>query len=151
MVLARPEEDNRKLSEMQVFLREQIEVFEASQDDVTTHTRGRNKPIRLGQVGIRCKHCAHLPVVQRQKGSTYFPATLLGLYQAAQNQLTTHMQSGLCRDMPEDVKAKFAEFQLNKVTSSGAGRPYWAHSAKKLGLVDTPEDGIRHISNVGLP
>ena len=141
VTLAIPE-DTRKLSEQQVFLRHQIEAFQAGEDDISTHTRGRNKPIVLGQVGIRCKHCAHLSVVQKQKGSTYFPASLLGLYQAAQNMSTSHLQSGVCQSMPVKVKEKFAALSAVKVGSSGAGRPYWAKAAQKLGFVDT-EDGIR--------
>jgi len=140
-ILARPE-DEFKLSSHQLLLRHQIEAFPAAEEDVSTHTRGRNKPILLGQVGIRCRHCAHLPVTCRQKGSTYFPASLLGLYQAAQNMSTTHMQCGLCREMPNLIKHQFAHLISTKVASSGAGRPYWAESAKKLGLVDT-EGGIR--------
>jgi hypothetical protein len=139
-ILAQPE-DNLKLSEHQVQLRHQIEAFQATDDDISTHTRGRNKPIVLGQVGIRCRHCSHMPVCRRKKGSTYFPATLLGLYQAAQNMSTTHMQCGLCTEMPEAIKIQFTSLLTSKVASSGAGRPYWAQSAKKLGLVDT-EDGI---------
>jgi hypothetical protein len=139
-ILAQPE-DNLKLSEHQVQLRHQIEAFQATDDDVSTHTRGRNKPIILGQVGIRCRHCSHMPVCRRKKGSTYFPATLLGLYQAAQNMSTTHMQCGLCTEMPEAIKIQFTSLLTSKAASSGAGRPYWAQSAKKLGLVDT-EDGI---------
>lgn len=141
------QEDNEKLSSHQVQLRLQIEAFQATDDDVTTHTRGRNKPIAIGQVGIRCRHCSHLPVCRRQKGSTYFPATLLGLYQAAQNMSTTHMQCGLCTEMPDDVKQQFVTLLSTKPASSGAGRPYWAHSARKLGLVDT-EDGIRFIRDL---
>jgi hypothetical protein len=76
-------EDNHKLSSHQVLLRNQIEVFHASEDDLSTHKRGRNKPIKLGQVGIRCKWCSRLPVARRQKGSAYFPASLHGVYQAA--------------------------------------------------------------------
>jgi hypothetical protein len=136
-----------KLSSHQVQLRNQIEAFQATDDDVTTHTRGRNKPITIGQIGIRCRHCSHLPVVRRQKGSTYFPATLLGLYQAAQNMSTTHMQCGLCHEMPQDIKESFVSLLTTKPASSGAGRPYWAQSAKKLGLVDT-EDGIRFIRDI---
>lgn len=139
-ILARPS-DSLKLSSHQVMLRHQIEAFHATEDDVSTHTRGRNKPITHGQVGIRCRHCAHLPVSRRQKGSTYFPASMLGIYQAAQNMSTTHMQCGLCREMPDCIKAQFAHLISTKVASSGAGRPYWAESAKQLGMVDT-EDGI---------
>ncbi|CAJ1957879.1 unnamed protein product [Cylindrotheca closterium] len=140
-VLALPE-DHEILSEHQIFLRSQIEAFCATSDDISTHTRGRNKPVSLGQVGIRCRHCAHVPVKQRQKGSTYFPASLLGLYQAAQNMCSTHMQSGLCDQMPHEVRHQFAQLLTSKVSGSGAGRPYWARAATKLGLVDT-EDGIR--------
>jgi hypothetical protein len=142
-ILALPE-DGLKLSGHQVFLRHQIEAFQATEDDATTHTRGRNKPIQLGQVGIRCRHCAHLPVARRQKGSTYFPASLLGLYQAAQNMSTTHMQCGLCTEMPLTSKQQFVHLLSNKSSSSGAGRPYWAKTAAKLGLVDTL-DGIRFV------
>jgi hypothetical protein len=145
-ILAQPE-DSMKLSSHQVLLRHQIEAFRASEDDVMTHTRGRNKPVILGQVGIRCRHCAYLPVVQRQKGSTYFPSTMLGLYQAAQNMSTTHMQCGRCTEMPDTIKNEFARLISSKVASSGAGRPYWAESAKKIGLVDS-DDGIRFILDV---
>jgi hypothetical protein len=141
-VLAQPE-DNLKLSSHQVLLRHQISAFEATEDDVSTHTRGRNKPIQLGQIGIRCRHCAHLPVSRRQKGSSYFPATTMGLYQAAQNMSTTHLQCGVCTEMPESIKEEFVRLMSSKLASSGAGRPYWAESAKKLGLVDTEHSGIR--------
>eukprot|EP00934_Nitzschia_sp_Nitz4_P000764 Nitzschia sp. Nitz4//scaffold118_size93875//8505//10234//NITZ4_004776-RA/size93875-augustus-gene-0.92-mRNA-1//-1//CDS//3329533688//764//frame0 len=141
--LALPE-DNHRLSAHQVFLRQQIEAFRASPRDVSTHKRGRNKPILVGQVGIRCRHCAHIPVGNRQKGSTYFPAALDGLYQAAQNMSTTHLQCGLCANMPESVRQRFYYLISTKGASSGAGRPYWIKSAKKLGLIDTPQ-GIRFI------
>jgi hypothetical protein len=69
-VLARPE-DAFKVSRHQVLLRHQIEAFQATEADVSTHTRGRNKPIKLGQVGIRCRHCAHLPV--KRDPRTFLP------------------------------------------------------------------------------
>lgn len=146
-VLAVPEDDH-KLSAYQVLLRHQIEVFNATEDDVSTHTRGRNKPIKIMQVGIRCRHCARLPVARRQKGSTYFPASLHGLYQAAQNMNTTHMQSGLCTEMPPEIKQQFMKTNNQKASTSVAGRPYWRKTAASLGLVDTPEDGIRFIRDL---
>lgn len=140
-------EDEIKLSDHQVLLRQQIEAFEASEDDATTHTRGRNKPIARGQVGIRCVHCKHISVNRRLKGSTYYPASLLGLYQAAQNMSTTHLQCGLCPEMPMAIKQQFAKLLETKPACSGAGRPYWAKSAERLGLVDT-EEGIRFFRNL---
>lgn len=146
MLLAQPG-DELKLSPHQVFLRHQIEAFRAGEDEAATHTRGRNKPITKGQVGIRCRHCAHLHISRRQKGSTYYPASLQGIYQAAQNMSTTHMQCGLCSEMPDAIKKEFARLLATKNSTSGAGRPYWAESAKKLGLVDT-EEGIRFLQDI---
>jgi hypothetical protein len=142
-------DDEQKLSDHQYFLRQQIEAFQATEDDVMTHTRGRNKPIHVGQVGIRCRHCAHLPVSRRQKGSTYFPSNKLGIYQAAQNMSTAHIQCGLCSEMPEEIKMKFIEVMSAQQShcSSGAGRPYWAQSATQLGLLNT-EEGIRFIRDL---
>jgi hypothetical protein len=79
--------DHLVLSEHQIFLRQQIEVFCATEADLSVRARGRNKRITLGQVGIRCRYCAHLPC--RQKGSLYYPSSTLGLYQAAQNMSTS--------------------------------------------------------------
>ena len=134
--------DKQRLSSHQVFLRQQIEAFQASEDDIRVHKRGRNKPIVLNQVGIRCRHCAHIPVEKRQKGSTYFPATCSGIYQASQNMNTMHLQCGLCSEMPEEVRHRFSFLLAVKGASLGAGRPYWEKAAKDIGLVDTP-DGIR--------
>ena len=140
------------LSEHQMLLRQQIEIFEATVEDVVTHMRGRNKPISLGQVGLRCKHCAHVSVNCRQKGSTYFPSTKSGVYQAAQNMSCTHIAIGLCSHMPASVSVQFAII-LNKKQNSpayqkiGSGRPFWIQNLSALGLIDTEDQGIRFVRN----
>ena len=138
--------DCYKLSAHQCLLREQIEYFAATENDVQTHVRGRNKAITVGQVGIRCKHCAHAPIFQRQRGSTYFPSNKLGIYQAAQNMSTTHLQCGLCTFTPLRIKEQFAAIMADRQRNeNGAGRPYWAKSATQVGLIDTAEHGIRFV------
>ena len=138
------------LSEHQRFARQQIELFEASADDAATHRRGRNKPIELGQVGIRCKHCTRVPTVDRQKGSLYFPSTISGVYQAAQNMSALHIANGSCHSMPASVKNQFATLKEQKqnsprYTKNGGRREYWVKSVSELGLIDIPEHGIRFI------
>ncbi len=145
-VLAMPE-DHGKLNEQQIFLRQQIEIFRASHDDIMSHTRGRNKAVVMGQVGIRCRHCGHLPVVHRRKGSTYFPSTLISIYQAAQNVNTEHMQSGVCQEIPVEIQSQFLAYGEKRAAVSGAGKPYWAEAARKLGLIDT-EEGIRFAMDI---
>jgi hypothetical protein len=52
------EDDKYWLSELQVFLRSNFaEAFGATEEDIAAPMHGRNKPIALGQVGIRCVYC----------------------------------------------------------------------------------------------
>ena len=68
--------DDDNLSEHQCLLRKQIELFEATENDIYANAQGRNKPIVLGQVGIRCKHCSQWP--NRGRGAVFYPSSLDG-------------------------------------------------------------------------
>jgi hypothetical protein len=70
--------DNEQLSEYQIYVRKQLEIFAALQEDVESNTQGRKKQVVLGQVGIRCRHCAGFPMRQRGRGSIYYPTKLQG-------------------------------------------------------------------------
>ena len=133
--------DHMQLSSHQTLLRYQIEVFRAGEEDTSTHTRGRNKPVTLGQIGIRCRHCKVLPVSRRKRGSVYFPRAVEGFYQAAQNMNSTHLQTGECPLMGNALRQEFANLIATRGVSTGAGRAYWAKQARKLGLRNT-ENGI---------
>jgi hypothetical protein len=134
------------LTSHQVLLRLQIEVFQATEEDLKAPARGRNKRVQVGQVGIRCRHCKNKPASRRQRGSMYFPHSTMGIYQAAQNMSSTHLQCGLCIAMPEALRQQFADLIPTKATGSLVGRPYWTQSAREMGLVDTDE-GIRFVPN----
>jgi len=129
--------DHMQLSSHQTLLRYQIEVFRAGEEDTSTHTRGRNKPVQLGQIGIRCRHCKVLPVSRRKRGSVYFPRAVEGFYQAAQNMNSTHLQTGECPLMGNALRQEFANLIATRGVSTGAGRAYWAKQARKLGLRNT--------------
>lgn len=72
--------DRSTLSEYQCLIREQIDLFAAKQADIDCSAQGRNRPIVIDQVGIRCRHCSPLPSSRRSRGAVYFPAKLSGLY-----------------------------------------------------------------------
>jgi hypothetical protein len=127
--------DTRKLSSLQVLLRQQIEFFSASIDDLSTQTRGRNKPITLNQVGICCKHCANLALNCRKKESVYFPFTLLGIYQAAQNIASTHFLKDNCNEFPPKINSRIIR-SIGCKSSVGSGKAFWADAARNLGLLD---------------
>jgi hypothetical protein len=68
--------DDDCISPYQCFARQQIELFEAQEVDVQTGAQGRNKPVQLGQVGIRCIHCADLHPKLRARAGVYYPSRL---------------------------------------------------------------------------
>jgi hypothetical protein len=132
--------DESNLSEYQCLIRAQIELFEARNQDIECNAQGRNKPIKVGQVGIRCKHCTILPPGRRPRGAVYFPAKLPGLYQAAQNMAINHFTES-CASIPEATRARILRLKAKKATVLGGGKQYWANGARVLGIVET-ENGL---------
>jgi len=132
--------DDEHLSEYQMLVRQQLEIFEAEQDDVDSNTQGRKKPVVLGQAGLRCRHCAGLPLRQRGKGSVYYPTKLTGIYQAAQNMASSHLADA-CQCIDDRLKVTLITLRQRRDTASG-GKQYWADGAKIVGLYET-EDGLR--------
>jgi hypothetical protein len=136
------EADQRTLSEFQRLVRKHIELFEAKQEDVESNAQGRNRPIVLGQVGIRCCHCAHLPPKLRCRGSTYYPTTLQGLYQAAQNMATGHLCKR-CNHIPSDLREEMVRLKECK-SSAGGGKTYWGDGVRSLGVIEAAT-GLRFL------
>jgi hypothetical protein len=71
--------DENCLTPYQCFLRKQIELFEAGDDELQGTAQGRNTPLHRGQIGIRCRHCAHLPKAARARGGVYYSRTIDGV------------------------------------------------------------------------
>ena len=129
MTLSNPS-DEQRLSSLQCRLREQIQFFAATSEDVDTNSRGRNRNVKVGQVGIRCIHCSIVPVKDRSKGSAYFPSTLAGIYQAAQNMHKYH----ICFRKTDELQV---EDTMPRKTCEGGGKGYWSSSAECMGVIET--------------
>ena len=132
--------DDESLSEYQCLVRKQIELFEAREEDVESNAQGRNKPIVLRQVGIRCRHCSKIPPRHRTRGATYYPARLQGLYQAAQNMASAHLCNH-CQLIPDSLRQKLIILRDRK-SSAGGGKQYWADGVRVLGVIEA-EDVLR--------
>jgi hypothetical protein len=134
--------DDDSLSEYQCLVRKQIELFEARREDVDSNAQGRNRPIVMGQVGIRCRHCTMLPPKHRARGAIYYPAKLYGLYQAAQNMASSHLCEH-CQHVPPDIRAELLLKLRDRKSSAGGGKKYWADGVRILGVFED-EDGLRY-------
>lgn len=137
--------DDESVNGYQCFARKQIELFEATQEDVDAGAQGRNKPIILGQVGIRCIHCSDLHPRFRARASVYYPSRLAVMYQAAQNIVNTHLPE-LCESIPEEVRQKLLHLN-SKRSAVGGGKVYWGDTAVVQGVVDTDGHGLRFGDN----
>jgi hypothetical protein len=106
-LLSEPD-DERYLSALVCFVRQNIEYFEATEADEKARRQsgGFNFPITPGRVGIRCVHCRDLPPRQRGSGSTGFPKSVALINQAVRNYQRYHIK--VCPSMPEDVRERYA-------------------------------------------
>jgi hypothetical protein len=140
-------DDTGLMNPHQVWLRRHIEAFCATLDDLhELYTRGRHhRAIQINQVGIRCRHCAHLPLALRGPGAVYFPHHTDGLYQAAQNISAMHLASSTsapCPGMTFELQQALVDVLRTKNIKSRVGRKYWSQlGQQQLGLINT-EDGI---------
>ena len=126
--------DDDAMSPYQCFVRRQIELFEANYEDTTSNAQGRNKPITLGQVGIRCRYCKHLLPHQRKRGATYYPSKLDGIYQAANNLAIVHFGE-YCEHMDEYSRNHLLTLR-NMLSMGGGGKAIWAVRAAGLGVYE---------------
>jgi len=136
--------DKEYLSEYQCLVRQQIEIFEATEEEVEMRDRGRNSAIAIGQVGIRCKYCARIPAACRPRGASYYTSTMNGLYQAAQKMTTDHFFTH-CQLIPQSTKLSLLILKQDRKRASD-GKRYWAEGARSLGIRETPRTGLRLVS-----
>ena len=158
--LASPEDDTC-LSGLMCLLRAQIEVFAATSGDVSDRTSKKTRtggggprgaappkepvnspvPITPGRVGIRCKHCVHLPRGAKAKGAVSYPNSIRIMNQAVRNWQRYHFT--VCKQIPMAIKERYDELKAGKrMHSSKASQEYWPQSCHQLGLVDGPDGGI---------
>lgn len=129
-------DDKYWLSELQVYLRSNFaEAFGATEDDIAAPMHGRNKPIVLGQVGIRCMHCKYDNPAERGQQATSYPSQISGIYNSVQQMLRLHLDC--CLSMPFQVRTRIEQLRLS-CSSRGGRKQYWVDSGKRLGLQDTP-------------
>ena len=134
--------DKDWLTPLHCFVRRHcVQVFTATSTDVATPSKGKRKPIHVGQVGIRCPHCHHDEEAKaRERGSVYYPTTIASIYNATMNLLQRHLHN--CASVPEEIMRRYETLKADDARS-GTSKKYWVESALSLGLVDTP-NGIRY-------
>lgn len=154
LLLSRPG-DNVVLSPLHTYIRQHIEVFTATEVEISQPAPGRKNPIQLGQVGLRCIHCRHLPVRERVKRAVCYPSSVGRVYHSVSDMKFDHFSH--CQCLPVEVKKTLSTFkdeasavksEKKKCSASGskASRKqsasstaqYYHDSARQMGMVDGP-------------
>lgn len=128
------ESDASNLPPYQCLLREQIELFATSNDDISIQAQGRQTPIRLGQVGIRCHHCAE--TTRFTRGAILYSRSINGIYQVAMNMGRLHFLNGSCAAIPEQLKNHLMTLHESMSHEKTKKRKYWKESLEAQGVIE---------------
>ncbi len=141
VLLAIDQDKDWGLADLDCLVRRNIELFCASEDDVSeaNKTREMGEQISLDQVGIRCINCA---ASTEHDGYCLYPQCLDDLFPAVRAFKSKHLHS--CPCFPPDQKARFESLKESSSASFGSVvRDYYLRSAEALGLRNDKSSGIR--------
>jgi hypothetical protein len=146
LLLLAQEQDATKLNALHCWVRRHIQVFAATEQDVLAPSPGRKQRIVVGQVGLRCVHCAASH--QRIKRAICYPPSVEAIYHSVSNMKFDHF--GQCPSLPPADRIEFAALRdaaWNRAESgvkgsSNSTAKYYREAAFGMGLVDS-KNGIR--------
>jgi len=138
LLLAMPQ-DRHCLSETLCIVRNNVEVFTATDADINAPAPGRKRPIQIGQVGLRCVYCRMCNTRDRVKRATCFPSSMKRIYRAVIDMKLDHFKN--CPYVPQGLKNRLDQLQAGSTRSTGMTVQYFVKSAQEMGMVDL-EDGV---------
>jgi hypothetical protein len=143
LLLSQPE-DRIHLSETLCLIRENIEVFCATTEDVDAPAPGRKHPVVEGQVGLRCIHCSRaLKHSDKVKRATCYPSSIKRIYRTIIDMKLDHFRH--CPFVPLPLKERLEELKATNTRSTGTTMQYFVNSAMKMGMVDA-FSGVRLVA-----
>lgn len=143
--------DHAVLSPLHAFVRQQIEVFTATEKDISQPAPGRKNPVSLHQVGLRCIHCRHLPSKEKVKRAVCYPSTVGRVYNSVSDMKFDHFSN--CRSLPPPLRQRFNQLKDEKKQKrdkkasakdtgcSSSTAQYYHDSAREMGMIDK-EGGV---------
>ena len=134
--------DTASLSDRQCYVRQHfVQVFTATDNEVSMrHTKGAQR-LSIGQVGIRCVFCQHLDHKERAERAVCYPSSVSRIYQTVADMQRFHFEA--CSSIPTKMKLAYRTLKTTRPRGMGSPQQYWIESAYDLGLVDT-DKGIRY-------
>lgn len=139
-LLALPQ-DKISLSETLCVVRDNIEVFTATQSDVDAPAPGRKHAVVVGQVGLRCIHCRYTAKASdRVKRAVCYPSSIKRIYRTVIDMKLDHFIH--CKFVPASLKERLTELKAVHTRSTGTTMQYFIRAAHILGMADS-SNGVR--------
>jgi len=149
LLLAMPT-DQDCLNETLCILRNNIEVFTATEEDAKVPAPGRKKPVLVGQVGLRCVYCRCQDSKDRTKRHTCFPTSMKRIYRSIMDMKLDHFKD--CPHVPAGLKARMEELDGGKQKRGNSTIvSYVVNTAKMLGIMDRTGGIHIDLRRVGRP
>ena len=128
--------DDQWLSPQLCLIRRHMEAFAATPHDAAERKSagGSIVPPQVGQIGLRCVHCKHIPLRMRTKGSVLYPKSVRAIHMAMRNFQRHHMPT--CPDLPPTVRDKFNSIKNKSIQSRKDSYIYLAKCCKNQGIVE---------------
>jgi len=139
VLLALPQ-DKDWLSDMDCFVRNNVEIFSATENDLVIAKTDKKYPIKLGQVGLRCIHCAGSGMGARREAVMY-PYSVSGIYESVRDFQKLHLD--YCPHLLPELKGAMSKLTRGCSSLSSVLRRYYVQAARALGLFDSEDGGIR--------
>jgi len=134
LLLSLPD-DKISLSETLCIVRENIEVFIATEADVKAPAPGRKRPVVVGQVGLRCIHCrVATHASEKVKRAVCFPSSIKRIYRTVIDMKLDHFKA--CRFVPVEFKMKLEQLKATNARSTGTTMQYFVQAANRMGMAD---------------
>eukprot|EP00523_Entomoneis_sp_CCMP467_P005879 CAMPEP_0168730150 /NCGR_PEP_ID=MMETSP0724-20121128/6585_1 /TAXON_ID=265536 /ORGANISM="Amphiprora sp., Strain CCMP467" /LENGTH=1089 /DNA_ID=CAMNT_0008777085 /DNA_START=192 /DNA_END=3461 /DNA_ORIENTATION=- len=144
MLLSLPQ-DKVALSETLCVVRENVEVFTATQADVDAPAPGRKHAVVVGQVGLRCIHCRHTTKASdRVKRAVCYPSSVKRIYRTIIDMKLDHFSQ--CKFVPQSLKEKLDKLKAVHTRSTGTTMQYFIKAAGMLGMEDSDNGVILNLS-----
>ena len=148
VVLALPQ-DKDWLSDMDCFVRNNVEIFSATETDLSVAKADKKYPIKLGQVGLRCVHCAASSSSGEDGGggggarrdAVMYPYSVSGIYESVRDFQKLHLD--YCPHLPHELRMAMGKLTHGCSSLSSVLRRYYVQAARALGLFDSEDGGIR--------
>jgi hypothetical protein len=115
-----------------------LEFFSQEDGSFEAGSEEKSEASSSGRIGLRCAYCSHIPKRFRSKMSSFYPLTIEALYRQVCAWQRIHF--GACEHVPIEVRDEYNNLKESDKTRGKT--PYWASSARDIGLINMEPKGI---------